>query len=57
MDNSKKSKILELKNEIERLEEEMLRIGVGNKAYNNLKNEQWDKINKLKKLELNSKDY
>jgi len=54
MSNSNDSRTLELRNEIQQLEEEMLRVDVGSRIYNNLKNEQWNLINKLKKLESDS---
>jgi hypothetical protein len=45
-------RISELEKEIDQLEQEMLRIGPGTRAYNRLKNEQWNKINELKKLKM-----
>jgi len=45
-----KNEIVKLEKEIEALEERMLRASGSGRAYSNLKNEQWAKINELKKL-------
>lgn len=51
METNKKDKILKLEEQISQLEEKMLQsLNSGNRNYNKFKNEQWDLINKLKKI-------
>ena len=51
MNNYKSSEIFKLKSEIEQLEKKML-LSLNNiRVYNKFKNEQWQLINKLKKVE------
>ncbi len=51
MGNYKSSEIIKLRSEIEQLEKKMLLSFNNIRVYNKFKNEQWQLINKLKKLE------
>lgn len=44
------NRIAELEKEVEELEARMLQAHGSGRVYNNLKNEQWAKINEIKKL-------
>lgn len=48
MTKNEEEKLLEV--QIDELEKKLLTLNPGSRAYNNTKNEQWSKINRLKAL-------